>query len=231
MRLEEQHAVERVEDAAVREVEGLDGHKIQLADPGLPRQLPPVGDHLVHLVDQVRAVNLKHDAPVDAQGTRIREEGTQIIKVLLPLLVGRLMGLQLQNLAVIAVPAAGPRLVRPRQAERHIQLRMLQEQLLGRLEQLLAIEPVVINGKAVDTVLLCQLHLPADGVQLAQVIVVVVERHAGLVMSLIERIALADVVPVGKALAPPLIVLRNRVKLRKIDRNCLYVAHIVLLTA
>lgn len=64
---------------------------------------------------------------------------------------------------------------------------MLQEQLLGRLEQLLAIEPVVINGKAVDTVLLCQLHLPADGVQLAQVIVVVVERHAGLVMSLIDR--------------------------------------------
>ena len=70
----------------------------------------------------------------------------------------------------MAVPAPGPVLVRPREAEREIDRGIIEEPLEGALEKPLAVEPVVVEGKPVQSCLARQLDLTLHDVRLSQIV-------------------------------------------------------------
>jgi hypothetical protein len=92
--------------------------------------------------------------------------------------------------------------------------------LLQRLfKQRLASEPVEITAERADAIFARQLHLLAHYIGLAQIVEAQFTRQAWLCMSLELRQRTCDVVPFGEALAPPRIVLWNRMKLRQVERH------------
>ena len=126
---------------------------------------------------------------------------------------------------VCAVPAARPVLVRPAHAERKIGLAGLQHFVERPLEQPPAVEPVVVVAKAVDAVFAREIRLRDPRLRNAQVVEPEIGGKMRLIVALELRLRANDVAPFGEALAPPGVVLRNRVELRKIERDQLRQRH------
>jgi hypothetical protein len=87
------------------------------------------------------------------------------------------------------------------------------------LEELPATEPVVVVAEAVDAILSGESGLRFAHLWDAQVVEAEISRQMGLVMSAIEGLGAYDVSPLGKSLAPKLVVLRYGMKLWEIERD------------
>ena len=115
-----------------------------------------------------------------------------------------------------AVPDAGPSLIGPAQAERKVRRAACDHLVEGALEQTLAGEPVVVIAKSCDAVLSCELRLLNPGLRDPEVVKPEIGRHVRLIVPGKPPLRLRQVGPLGEALAPPGVVLGDRVVLRKI---------------
>src|SRR6185312_12376006 len=191
----------------------------------LARARLPIIEHLARLLELVGAINHEDRLAVDAQRARIGPRLDEVIEVSPPRRHRRRMRLQLQDLMFLPVPAARPGLVRPRQAERDVEILHPEEQVRRRFEQLLACEPIMIMAKTRYPVFARHFNLAANDATIA-LIVITVLGNARLIVAGKERARAFDVDPVGESRAPPAVILGNGVKLRKIDRDEPDVAHI-----
>ena len=166
------------------------------------------------------AVDLKQDLAVNANGSLVFEEGEQILKMGLPFLFGGGVGLKQKHFLVIALPATGPGLIGPGQAEGNVQILIVQEHLLGCFQDLhMVVKPVMVNGKTADAVFFCQFHLPAQHIQVGQVVIIVVQRNTGLTVTFVQGVTLLHIGPVSKAFAPPGIIFLGSVELGEVQCN------------
>src|SRR5688572_21011554 len=74
----------------------------------------------------------------------------------------------------------------------------------------------MIEAGAVDAILPHQPGLPAQGGNIVEPIVVLIQRHTRLVVVRVQGLGPANVRPLGEALTPPRVVLRDGMKLRQI---------------
>src|SRR5205085_8856589 len=123
------------------------------------------------------------------------------------------------DLALLSIPAPRPVLVCPAETERKIECRILEQALDRTLEQTTAAEPVVVEAEAIDPVALGECGLLDIRVPEAKIVESQVAGQARLIMTSKNRPRSGDVSPLGKALAPPHVVLRHGVKLRQIKSN------------
>jgi hypothetical protein len=124
-----------------------------------------------------------------------------------------------QDLRTAAVPRTGPVLVRPAQAEREVDLRVLEESLDGALEHPSAVEPVVVEAEAVHAVATREVRLPLQDLGEPQVVESHVGRQAGLVVPAEPGQRLRHVRPLREPRTPPRVVLGDRVKLGEVECN------------
>ena len=166
------------------------------------------------LGNQRRPVDHQHRPPVEPDVARIgempRERRDQ------SRFVGRAVILPDQHLVFRAVPAAGPVLVRPHQAEREIDAAVGEEGFQRPVQQAVAVEPVEIEDEARQAGPLRQVDLAAQHVGAFQPVMAEVAGDPGLIMAGEARQGALQVGPLGKAPAPPGIVLRHRVELRQV---------------
>src|SRR5438067_1732013 len=111
----------------------------------------------------------------------------------------------------MAIPAPGPVLVRPGEAEREIDGRVVEEAVDWPLQQPLAIEPVVVERERVDASGAGEIDLSCQSLRPPEVVEAEVARHPWLVVLGETGIAPCDVGPLCEPFAPPLIVLGDRV--------------------
>ena len=187
----------------------------QLADALLARDAAPGLERAARIGQVVDLVDDEQRLAVDADVARVAEVRQQRADVGLVVLVG--VALLHQHLALAAVPGAAPVLVGPGQAVGEVRLAAGADLLDRALQQPVAVEPVVVVAEAADAVLPRQRRLRGARLGQAQVVEAELARQVRLVMALVERPRLGDVAPLGEALAPPGVVLRDRVELRQHD--------------
>ena len=74
-------------------------------------------------------------------------------------------------------------------------------------------------AEAINSILLCNLDLLAPGFPHAQIVKAKVGRKVRLQVAFEQGFRLRDICPFGEALAPPAVILRSRMKLRKVEGN------------
>ncbi len=124
-----------------------------------------------------------------------------------------------QDLAVAPVPAPGPVLVGPAQAERQVDVVVGQPLPQRILHQGAAAEPVVVEAERANAVLRGQARLVAHHLRVAQVVEAQVRRQPRLRMAFELRQRPGDVAPLGEPFAPPGVVLGERMELRQVERH------------
>ncbi len=126
-----------------------------------------------------------------------------------------------QDLVIPAVPAPRPVFVRPHQAERHPDVRPVQELLQRPLHQPLAVERIVIEHETIDARGRRHGHLPAHGVVMIQRIKTEIAGNTRLIMIPEPRNPAHDIGPLGEPAPPPRIVLRKCMELSEVvGENC-----------
>ena len=133
--------------------------------------------------------------------------------ILRPVILGN------QHVLVAAIPAPGPVLVRPHQAEREIHAGIGEHRLDRLLQQPAPVEPVEIMHEAAQPGPARQLHLAPQCRGAVQRVMPEVARHPRLVLPLEARHRPPGRSPFGKPLAPPGIVLIDGMELRQIERQ------------
>src|SRR5262249_14338248 len=115
--------------------------------------------------------------------------------------------------------APRPRLVRPTDAERKVRFAGSQHVVEGALQDAPAGEPVVGVAETMNAVLPLELRLGRARLRRTAV----VEPEAGgrlrLIMALEQRPRRGNARPFGEALAPPCVILGDRMVLRQIERD------------
>src|SRR3990167_8459006 len=120
-----------------------------------------------------------------------------------------------------AIPSPAPAFIRPAEAKGEVDLLVLRPCLDRRFQQRLAAEPIEIEAKTFETVLMGERGLPpADAAIAAKVIIAEFTRTARLAMPLKLRPRAADVCPFCEALAPPAIILRDGMELGQVECDC-----------
>ena len=195
-------------------VEALRHHQHRVLAMVAAEQPAPARHGGAGVGDQPGAVDHQHRAAGDADIARVAEMPGQAVHQR-PLVAAPPV-LRDQHLLVRAVPAAGPVLVRPHQAEREIQRGLGQHRLDRVVEQAAAVEPVEIMHEAEQPGIARQLDLPAHGLRVGQRIMAEVARDARLVMPGEARHGAGDRRPFGESGAPPGIVLGHRMELRQV---------------
>ncbi len=118
-------------------------------------------------------------------------------------------------------------LVRPTEAEG--ELGSTGSEHLGEwaLEHLTPVEPIVVVAETVYAVLARHLGLRFPHFRDAQVVEAEICGQVRLIVSWKERLCLSNVTPLGKALAPPGVVLRNGVELGQVEGDGTNIAEAV----
>ncbi len=140
-----------------------------------------------------------------------REAGQQPGLVLGPVVLGD------EHVLLGAVPAPGPVLVGPHQAEREVHAPVREHRLQGRFQEPAAVEGVEIPDEALDPRAAGEPHLLAQRRRALQPVVPEVARDARLVVPGEARQAPRHVGPLREAPAPPLVVLRDRMELGQVE--------------
>ena len=118
-----------------------------------------------------------------------------------------------QNLALQPIPATRPVFVRPATAEGEVGPPAREKRVERALEHTSAAEPVVVEAKPVDPVPARELRLALETLGIAEIVETELGGELRLVVPLEPGPCSGDVRPVGEPLAPPEIVLRDRVEL------------------
>ncbi|MNV08404.1 hypothetical protein D3C71_988680 [compost metagenome] len=162
-----------------------------------------------------RPIDHQNRPVVDTDVSRILEERDQIVDEVAGVLRG--IGLAEQDLSFIAIPAAGPILVRPAEAVGHLHIGIRQQHLGRILQDHLAGEPVVIEHLPMHAGFLHQLCLLAQRVRrIEHVVADVVMRDVLLIMAFEQGLRRADLGPFGESLAMPFVIQRRRMELRQV---------------
>ena len=180
----------------------------------------PFGER-ARIRERARAVDDEQRPAVDADVARIAKQRSEV-RDQTPVGLGRVL-LRHQDRVVAAVPAPRPVLVRPADAKREIGFAAAVHLVERTLEQAASVEPVVVVTEAMDTVAARERGLLDARFGNAQVVEAEIRWKMGLVVPGEQRSCAHDVAPLGEALAPPRVVLGNRVKLRQVERDQLAV--------
>ena len=121
-----------------------------------------------------------------------------------------------QNLALHAVPASRPVLIRPHQCEGHVDVRCGEKSFERFLQQPVIVEIIVVVDESMHAAGLGHLGLSPDHVGVEQIVESEIARNARLKMVLEARQAAREICPFGETLAPPFVVFGDRVELREI---------------
>ncbi len=124
-----------------------------------------------------------------------------------------------QDFAIGAVPAPRPVLVGPAEAIREIRAARFPHFLHRTLEQALAGEPVVVVAEPVNAAGAGKCRLLFSRFGDPQVVEPQVGGQVRLVMTVEVGSRARDVGPFGETRPPPAIVLRDRMKLRQVERD------------
>ena len=154
---------------------------------------------------------------IDLDVSRISKEGKEIVQETRRI-VGQVLLLN-QNLLLRPVPPARPVLIRPAHAERKVDRRVREHEIQRALEEPAAGEPVVVVAKAVDAVLPGELDLTRSDFRHAEIVVAELSRPARLRVAFVHRPCPSHVGPLGEPRSPPIVILRNRVELRQVERD------------
>ena len=122
-----------------------------------------------------------------------------------------------QDGAGLGVPVARPLFVGPAQGEGEVGGAGLQDLFERALEESFPVEPVVVVDESGDPVLTSQVGLGLTDLRKAEVVVAKFGGDVRLVVPRKEGLRLVHVGPLGKPLAPPLVVLGDRVVLREVE--------------
>ncbi|KUP01562.1 hypothetical protein AR276_02630 [Stenotrophomonas maltophilia] len=203
--------------ARIRSLEALDVGQVDLAHAVVAAPAAPALGSRPGVGQQVRAIDQQHRPTLDLQCTAVAQVGRDMCDegqiVLCAVLLAD------QDVVVAAVPASCPVLVGPAQAERQVDAVIGQPLTQRVLHQGAAAEPIVVEAECADAVLRSQACLVTHHLRVAQVIKAEVGRQAGLDVTLELRQGAGDVAPLGKALAPPGVVLREGMELRQVESD------------
>src|SRR6185436_8035431 len=119
----------------------------------------------------------------------------------------------------VPMPNTRPCLVGPAKTERKLRLPRCDHFNERSFKQSLSPKPVVIITKPLDARVASQFSLGFPDFRYPQVIITKVCGKARLIMPLKEGSRFRYVSPLRKSLAPPGVILRDRVKLRKVESN------------
>ena len=117
----------------------------------------------------------------------------------------------------LVVPDAAPGLIGPRETEGEVGLTRLQHLRVGALEDAASGEPVVPVAERLDAVAPRQGGLCLSCLGEAQVVEAEVGGQMRLLVPAKERPSLRGIRPLREAGSPPLVVLRDRMKLGKVE--------------
>jgi hypothetical protein len=152
-----------------------------------------------------------------AHVSTIRESACQETPMRFVILGGML--LRHQNLSRFPGPSSTPRLVRPAKAEREVGGTRAQYFIKRSIEQAAAAKPIVVIAESVDAVRPGKISLRLPNFRHAQITEPKIRRELWLIVAPEERSRFRYVGPLGKSGSPPGVVLWNRVKLRKVERD------------
>ena len=206
----------RVEAVTARVMvgKGLDHDAIGLLFAVFQADFAPARQGGRHVGQQLGVIDEQHRPPLHPDIAGIGKVAQQIPHDG-PIIL-RAVFLVDQDFLVHAVPAAGPIFVGPVQAKRHVVRGVRQEPFQGQFQQPLAGKPVVVEAKAVDAMLFGHGDLPVHDFRHAQVVKSQRSGQVGLVVIREKGRGPGHVGPLGKALAPPPVVFRNRVELGQV---------------
>ena len=185
--------------------------------PSSPAPLPPAANRAASVREQRNSVDKEQRPAVHADVVGMSEVPYQVANDSFIVLGTVLLGDQ--DLVLRTVPAASPVLVGPTEAEGKVRSAGPQHPFEWHFQQPFPTEPVVVVAEAVDAVATRQFGLMLHDIDDPKVVETEVGRQAGLKMALENRRGLADVRPLGEALAPPLVVLGDGMKLWQVERD------------
>ena len=188
---------------------------MDLRDPFLRQRQTKVSYSRARLGDVPYAVDQQHRLavqpeipPVTKQRRNLASEASR---------PARFVGLRHENVAVEAIPIPGPRLIGPAYEEGEVRFATRQDFEEWPLEQSLAREPVVPIAESLDPGMARQFRLYGPRIRQSQIIEPQIPWNPRLVVPAEEWSRSRDIRPFGEPGSPPLVVLRDRMELRKIE--------------
>src|SRR5437870_386962 len=117
------------------------------------------------------------------------------------------------------MPDSGPRLVRPRETKRKIRLLEPQHLTERPFQNSATRKPIVPVAETLYTMGPSELGLGPPCLRYAKIVEAELTRNTRLVVPPEQRTSLGDVSPLTESGSPPLVVLGDRMELRKIERD------------
>jgi hypothetical protein len=124
-----------------------------------------------------------------------------------------------QDLLRATVPDASPVFIGPTEAERKLRFTRRKNLREGAFENAASVKPVVVIAETMDPILSGEFGLGFPYVGQPEVIETKICRSMRLLMSREKRSGLRNVAPLCEPLAPPCVVFRDWVELRKVKGN------------
>ena len=124
-----------------------------------------------------------------------------------------------EHSTAFAVPGPGPFFISPAEGKRKVGGTRFEDFIERPIEKPPAVEPVVVIHESGHAVASSQIRLCFSHFGNSQVVIAKFPRNVRLIVTGKERSGLRDVGPFGEALSPPLVILRNRMKLRQVERE------------
>ena len=192
----------------------LDHPQHDFADAVLAAVAPPAFGSRARIGQQRGPVDDHQGTTIDADVSRIGDQRDQVGDE--TLVIGLGMVLADQDILVLPIPAPGPVLVRPADAEREIDAGA--DELLQRpLQQAATREPVVMECESVQAVTARQFDLAVHHLRHAQVVITELAWQSRLVVAGELRQRLANVGPFRESAAPPRVVFSDGMELGQIE--------------
>ena len=165
---------------------------------------------------QLGAEEIEERLAVHPEVATVPERGEDVLEVR-AIVVGSGIRLLDEHPVGLVVPDAAPGLIRPRETEGEVGLARLEHLGVGALEDAPSGEPVVPVAERLDAVVARQGGLRLSCFGETQVVEAEVSGQMRLLVPAEERPSLRRVRPLREACSPPFVVLRNRMKLRKVE--------------
>src|SRR5262249_35287099 len=191
---------------------------VQSFEAGLERQLAPEVCDLQNVRYLHWPKHSKQRFALHGHIARVGKSTQQPGKMSAMIVVSRI-GLLDQNPVWSSMPDACPGLIRPAKAKAEIG-RSGRDNIVERpFEQQFSCKPVVVVAESFDPMLARELGLGSPGFRNTQIVETQVRRDMWLVVAWIQGFRFRRVRPFSKPLAPPGVVFRDLMELRKVKRD------------
>jgi SAM-dependent methyltransferase len=167
---------------------------------------------------QLGAEEVEERLALDPEVATVPEGGEDVLEVR-AIVVGSRIRLFDEHAIGLVVPDAAPGLIRPCETEGEIRLTCLQHLRVGALEDAPTREPVVPVAERLDAVRTGEGSLLFTGFGKTEIVETQVCRQVRLAVSAKERPGFRGIGPFREAGSPPVVVLRDRMKLGEVERE------------